>query len=39
MEHIYYPVLISVTTTWSYFHAYERYYEQVGKYFIDKYLK
>lgn len=37
-EHVYYSVLVSVTTTEAYFRAYDRYYQQVCKYFIDKYL-
>jgi hypothetical protein len=38
-EHIYYPVIISCSTTYAYFKAYDRYYEEVHRYFIDKYLK
>lgn len=30
--------MIALTTTWAYLRAYDRYYEKVSKYFIDKYL-
>lgn len=30
--------MIALTTTWAYLRAYDRYYEKVSKYFLDKYL-
>ena len=38
-EHIYYPIIVAMTTTEAYFRAYDRYYQKVCKYFIDKYLQ
>jgi hypothetical protein len=31
-------VIVSCTTTYAYFKAYDRYYVEVHRYFVDKYL-